>query len=400
MSQRIIRENSVRMSSKTLLFLLVLFVISLLVLEVSEAEVFHTEEEDIAITSRSYAPIKDGMGMSGKGYHRRKKRTDKGTTFDEGSNGNQLKIEIFAVATDILNENFLMFNVSAQKSGLSIHLLGEGDAEMREVPLTDNEKLNRNTRNLPFHSRANFGRKILHFHKALLKIEDVNTLVVLVDAYDSIFLSSHPQDLIVAFERARHYAHRLRVRYSERSEDAKSDDAKLLDRYRQFPRIIASAEKNCWPDKSKSHQYPSYSMGHVMRYLNSGVVAGTVGAFLQLFSLLPYTGNEPSDQRYWVAALLASRNETALPIIDVDYQNHLVASISKTSWDLLVMTESKTTASGKFGGVEQPKRGVGVRNLMGNPKILHLPNNKDKLKFCFENLVPQSSSAYVRTDSM
>ena len=40
--------------------------------------------------------------------------------------------------------------------------------------------------------------------------------------------------------------------------------------------VVASGEKNCWPDKSLSTQYPDYSDGHVMRYLNSGVIAGSL----------------------------------------------------------------------------------------------------------------------------
>merc|ERR1711871_1442128 len=180
------------------------------------------------------------------------------------------------------------------------------------------------------------------------------------------------------------------MRYGKHSKEAKFNSSQLLERYRQFPVIIASAEKNCWPDKALSLHYPSYSSGHIMRYLNSGVVAGFVKDFLLLFSSLPYTGKESSDQRYWVGALLASQNKASLPIIDLDYQNHLVASISKSSWDLLVMTEPKSTAKSKFG------RGLGVRNLMGTPRILHLPNNKDKLKYLFENLVSPSAGTTSR----
>ena len=93
---------------------------------------------------------------------------------------------------------------------------------MKETPLSDAEKQNRKTMLLPFHSRSNFGRKILHLHRALQSIEDKGTLVVLVDAYDSIFLSSAPKDIVVAFERARHYSHRLRMRHMEHLEITKN----------------------------------------------------------------------------------------------------------------------------------------------------------------------------------
>ena len=99
-------------------------------------------------------------------------------------------------------------------------------------------------------------------------------------------------------------------------------------------------------------------------------------SFLTLFSSFPYTGTETSDQRYWVSALLKSQNTSSLPIIDVDYQNHLVASISKSSWDMLTIED--TRGHGK---------NVGIRDLMGSPVILHLPNNKDKLRHCYEKLI-------------
>ena len=371
-----------------------LSVISLVKLDISFGYVSAavTEEEGIAIISRKTASRAVLHDIVGGGFHRRKKGKIFGNSVYNGSYGHyHQKMKLFAVATDTMNENFLMFNSSAQKSGLIIHLLGVGDFEMKEVPLNENEKLDKKTTNLPFHSRANFGRKILHFHEALLKIEDVNTFVVLVDAYDTIFLSTNPRELIVAYERARHYAYRLRVRYGEYSQELISSSSNLHGRYRQFPTIIASGEKNCWPDKTLSPHYPSYSSGHTMRYLNSGVVAGFVKDFLLLFSSLPYKGNESSDQRYWVGALLASQNKASLPIIDLDYQNHLVASISKSSWDLLVITEPRGDIS---------KRGIGIRNLMGTPKILHLPNNKDKLKYLFENLVSSTTGTSARNNEI
>ena len=170
-----------------------LSVISLL--EDSNVEAFtvdlEKEEEEIAIISRSFDPETGLDNVGGRGYRRKKKKMEPSNVLGGKSNGyHEQKMKIFAVATDTTNENFLMFNTSAQQSGLVVHLLGVGDAAMKEVPLSENEKLSRKTRHLPFHSRANFGRKILHFHKALLKIEDVDTFVILVDAYDSIFLSS------------------------------------------------------------------------------------------------------------------------------------------------------------------------------------------------------------------
>ena len=61
-----------------------------------------------------------------------------------------------------------------------------------------------------------------------------------------------------------------------------------------------------------------------------------------------------------------------------------------------MMTEAKSTATGGFGGSALRRKGVGVKNLMGTPKILHFPNNKDKLKYFYEILVSQSLRVYQR----
>ena len=301
-------------------------------------------------------------------------------------------LHIFSIVTDVTNPLFQLFNYSAHRSGINLEVLGVNDPLMTETPLTKEDLQDKNMRNKPFHSRSNFGRKIYHLYKACSQIKNKQALVILVDGYDSLFVSESPKELIIAFERARHYAARLRTKFisniaadlhltqnnNESGENLnmspwmKSEYYKLRTRYLSMPDIIAGAEMNCWPEKSLSSQYPHYSIGQKMRFLNSGVIAGTVGALMSFFEAFPFSGREASDQRYWAGAMIASERNLSLPVIDVDYQNHLVASISKVSWKMLSLSEEGRPI---------------VDDLSGSPAILHLPNNKDKMQECFNKII-------------
>lgn len=255
-------------------------------------------------------------------------------------------VRVFSVATNISNPLFVLFSDSARKSKVHVEVLGEGDMLMVEEPLTPAERKDPKNKKA-FHSRSNFGRKLLHLHQACEQLPNKDTLVVLVDSYDSLFTGS---DLIGGFERARDFA------------------ISLIAKGELPPEIIAGGEMNCWPDKNMTSLYPKYSIRQKMRYLNSGVVAGPASAFLKLFKNFPYTGQESSDQRYWANAFIASQTDDNLPVIDVDYHGHLVATVSKSSWPLLSFSQGK------------PK----VKGLTGKPQILHLPNNKDRVSECFK----------------
>lgn len=168
---------------------------------------------------------------------------------------------------------------------------------------------------------------------------------MLVDSYDSLFVGA---DLVAGYERAREMA------------------VSLVAKGELAPDIITGGELNCWPDKNMTSLYPKYSLKQKMRYVNSGVVAGPASAFLRLFKNFLYTGTESSDQRYWASAFIQSQLDDALPVIDVDYQGHLVATISKSSWPLLTFSRGKPQ----------------IQGILGKPQILHLPNNKDRVEEC------------------
>lgn len=253
-------------------------------------------------------------------------------------------LRVFTVATNVSHSLFNQFYDSARKQRVHVEVLGEGDTLMYEIPLSAEEKKDPKNKKA-FHARANFGRKLLHLHKACEDLPNKDTLVVLVDSYDSLFVGA---DLVAGYERAREMA------------------LSLVAKGELPPEIITGGELNCWPDKNMTNLYPKYSIKQKMRYVNSGVVAGPASAFLRLFKNFLYTGTESSDQRYWASAFIQSQLDDALPVIDVDYQGHLVATISKSSWPLLSFSRGKP----KIQGVE------------GKPQILHLPNNKDRVAEC------------------
>lgn len=263
------------------------------------------------------------------------------------SNSNYIKkrpLRVFTVATNVSHTLFNQFYDSARKQRVHVEVLGEGDTLMYEIPLSAEEKKNPKNKKA-FHARANFGRKLLHLHKACEDLPNKDTLVVLVDSYDSLFVGA---DLVSGYERAREMA------------------VSLVAKGELPPEIITGGELNCWPDKNMTSLYPKYSIKQKMRYVNSGVVAGPASAFLRLFKNFLYTGTESSDQRYWASAFIQSQLDDALPVIDVDYQGHLVATISKSSWPLLSFIRGK------------PK----IQGIEGKPQILHLPNNKDRVAEC------------------
>lgn len=264
-------------------------------------------------------------------------------------------LRVFSVATNVSYSLFTQFYDSARRSKVHVEVLGEGDSLMYEVPLTAAEKRDPKNKKA-FKQRVNFGRKLLHLHKACENLPNKDTLVVLVDSYDSLFSGS---DLVLGYERAREHA------------------VSLVAKGEQPPEIITGGELNCWPDKNMTSLYPKYSLRQKMRYVNSGVVAGPASAFLKLFQSFPYTGKESSDQRYWSRAFIQSQSDDALPVIDVDYQAHLVATISKTSWPMLSYTRGKPAVAG----------------LRGVPQILHLPNNKDKVALCAKNIMNKVTTA-------
>lgn len=253
-------------------------------------------------------------------------------------------LRVFTVATNISHTLFTQFYDSARRNKVHVEVLGEGDTLMYEIPLSAQEKRDPKNKKA-FHARANFGRKLLHLHKACEDLPNKDTLVVLVDSYDSLFVGA---DLVAAYERAREMA------------------VSLVAKGELPPEIITGGELNCWPDKNMTGLYPKYSLGQKMRYVNSGVVAGPASAFLKLFRNFLYTGTESSDQRYWASAFIQSQLDDALPVIDIDYQGHLVATISKSSWPLLSFKRGKPN----------------VQGIVGKPQILHLPNNKDRVAEC------------------
>lgn len=253
-------------------------------------------------------------------------------------------LRVFTVATNVSHSLFNQFYDSARKQRVHVEVLGEGDTLMYEIPLSPEEKKDPKNKKA-FHARANFGRKLLHLHKACEDLPNKDTLVVLVDSYDSLFVGA---ELVAGYERAREVA------------------LSLVAKGELPPEIITGGELNCWPDKNMTNLYPKYSIKQKMRYVNSGVVAGPASAFLRLFKNFLYTGTESSDQRYWASAFIQSQLDDALPVIDVDYQGHLVATISKSSWPLLSFSRGK------------PK----IQGIEGKPQILHLPNNKDRVAEC------------------
>lgn len=263
-------------------------------------------------------------------------------------------LRVFTVATNVSHTLFTQFYDSARKQKVHVEVLGEGDTLMYEIPLSPEEKKDPKNKKA-FHARANFGRKLLHLHKACEDLPNKDTLVVLVDSYDSLFVGA---DLVAGYERAREMA------------------VSLVAKGELPPEIITGGELNCWPDKNMTSLYPKYSLKQKMRYVNSGVVAGPASAFLRLFKNFLYTGTESSDQRYWASAFIQSQLDDALPVIDVDYQGHLVATISKASWPLLSFSRGK------------PK----IQGMVGKPQILHLPNNKDRVEECAKIINTKAST--------
>ena len=263
-------------------------------------------------------------------------------------------LRVFSIATNISYSLFSQFYDSARKNKVHVEVLGEGDTLMYEIPLTAAEKKDPKNRRA-FHHRVNFGRKLLHLHKACEDLPNKETIVILVDSYDSLFSGA---DLLAGYDKAKEFA------------------SSLIAKGELPPEIITGGEINCWPDKNMTALYPKYSLKQKMRFVNSGVVAGPASAFLKLFKNFPYTGQENSDQRYWASAFIQSQSDDALPVIDVDYQGNLVATISKTSWPLLSFTRGK------------PK----VQGINGKPQILHLPNNKDKVAECAKMITSKGTT--------
>lgn len=81
-----------------------------------------------------------------------------------------------------------------------------------------------------------------------------------------------------------------------------SDLDSIVEKFKEFnARIVFSAEKHCWPDKTLISEYPSIARG--LRFLNSG---GYIGYVSDIYSLLSNVElkDDDDDQYFYTKVYL------------------------------------------------------------------------------------------------
>ena len=177
------------------------------------------------------------------------------------------------------DQELLIYTIVTEADNENLKKLKMSLVNMAEIPLAD---LNVLVSKDPVGYQKGHGAKITLLYEALRKLENPETLVMLVDGYDVLFCAPKRE---------------------------------ILDKYRVIvsenpgKNIVFGAEMYCWPDKDLDLKYEEviYKGAAVgpYKYLNSGTIIGPAGDIVKLIEpMINKVTAITDDQRFYTTTLL------------------------------------------------------------------------------------------------